>query len=159
MSATAAVAENGHGMLTDMGTRPRSLAGHPMTLGNMRSQRRAVAGRGGKRKKVMSIPIQPADPFVVLRPRLQKALVGLSRELPNDWHEGTLITEDRPPREQFPVPELVLFALRNVLGFHTSAHGEKSGGRSTAHSMACWCRSSCENLDLRSVPPKAQRRI
>jgi hypothetical protein len=38
MSAvTAAFAESGHGILTGMGTRPRSMAGDPMTLGNMRA--------------------------------------------------------------------------------------------------------------------------
>jgi hypothetical protein len=33
----AAFAESGHGILTGMGTRPRSAAGDPMTLGNMRA--------------------------------------------------------------------------------------------------------------------------
>ena len=38
MSATAAAfAESGHGILTGMSTRPRSQAGDPMTLGNMRA--------------------------------------------------------------------------------------------------------------------------
>jgi hypothetical protein len=38
MSATATVfAETGHGILTAMSTRPRSPAGDPMTLGNMRA--------------------------------------------------------------------------------------------------------------------------
>jgi hypothetical protein len=38
MSAvTAAFAESGHGILTGMSTRPRSTAGDPMTLGNMRA--------------------------------------------------------------------------------------------------------------------------
>jgi hypothetical protein len=38
MSATAAAfAESGHGVLTGMGTRPRSQAAPPMTLGNMRA--------------------------------------------------------------------------------------------------------------------------
>jgi hypothetical protein len=34
---TAAFAESGHGILTGMITRPRSQAGPPMTLGNMRA--------------------------------------------------------------------------------------------------------------------------
>jgi hypothetical protein len=34
---TAAFAESGHGILTGMSTRPRSQAGDPMTLGNMRA--------------------------------------------------------------------------------------------------------------------------
>jgi hypothetical protein len=38
MSAmVAALAESGHGILTGMGTRPRSAPGDPMTLGNMRA--------------------------------------------------------------------------------------------------------------------------
>jgi hypothetical protein len=38
MSATtAAFAESGHGILPGMSTRPRSQAGPPMTLGNMRA--------------------------------------------------------------------------------------------------------------------------
>jgi hypothetical protein len=38
MSALAtAFAESGHGILTGMSTRPRSTAGDPMTLGNMRA--------------------------------------------------------------------------------------------------------------------------
>jgi hypothetical protein len=38
MSAvTAAFAESGHGILPGMSTRPRSPAGPPMTLGNMRA--------------------------------------------------------------------------------------------------------------------------
>jgi hypothetical protein len=70
-------------------------------------------------------PAQSADQFAVLRPRLQKALVGFARELPKDWHEGHLVTATKPPREEFPVPELVLFAFRNVLGYHTSLYDEK----------------------------------
>jgi len=46
MSAMAAAfAESGHGILPGMNTRPRSQAGPPMTLGNMRAKRRAVARR------------------------------------------------------------------------------------------------------------------
>jgi hypothetical protein len=38
MSASAAAfAESGHGIVTGMSTRPRSPAGDPMTLGNMRA--------------------------------------------------------------------------------------------------------------------------
>jgi hypothetical protein len=36
-AVTAAFAESGHGILTGRGTRPRSMAGDPMTLGNMRA--------------------------------------------------------------------------------------------------------------------------
>jgi hypothetical protein len=65
------------------------------------------------------------DPFAVLRPRLVKALVGFSRELPQDWREQNLESRGRPAPAEFPVPDLVLFALRNVLGFRWSGPGEK----------------------------------
>jgi len=71
-------------------------------------------------------PVSPKpDVFAVLRPRLVKALVGFSAELPKDWHEGDLVRCVRPPRDQFPVPELVLFALRNVMRCQHSGPGEK----------------------------------
>lgn len=31
----------------------------------------------------------------------------------------------RPPRDQFPLPDLVLIVLRDVMGFHWAGHGEK----------------------------------
>jgi hypothetical protein len=65
------------------------------------------------------------DPFAVLRPRLVKALVGFSRELPKDWREQDLENQGRPAPPEFPVPDLVLFALRNVLDFPWSGPGEK----------------------------------
>lgn len=78
-----------------------------------------------KRLKEAANTNAAADPFTVLRPRLVKALSGLSPELPADWHERDLESHGRPPREAFPVPDLVLFALRNVLGFPWAGHGEK----------------------------------
>jgi hypothetical protein len=65
------------------------------------------------------------DPFAVLRPRLVKALVGFSRELPEDWCWQELDYRERPQPTAFPVPDLVLFALRNVLGCSWSGPGEK----------------------------------
>lgn len=65
------------------------------------------------------------DPFAVLRPRLVKALVGFSRELSVDWREQDLESQGRPAPAEFPVPDLVLFALRNVLGFPWSGPEEK----------------------------------
>lgn len=64
------------------------------------------------------------DPFIVLRARLQKALVGFSRDFVS-WSEQPPTQNIRPEPSQFPVPELILFALRNVLGFRTSGPGEK----------------------------------
>ena len=73
----------------------------------------------------MSEPsIETFDPFMVLRPRLEKALAGFSRDL-IDWSEQPPQQPVRPEKTQFPVPELVLFALRNVLGFRSSGPEEK----------------------------------
>jgi hypothetical protein len=44
-AAAAAFAESGHGILTGMSTRPRSPAGDPMTLGNMRANGAAALVR------------------------------------------------------------------------------------------------------------------
>jgi hypothetical protein len=68
----------------------------------------------------------PSDPFAVLRPRLVKVLVGFSSDLPSDWREQDLESRQRPAPAEFPVPDLVLFALRNVLGFPWSGYGEKA---------------------------------
>jgi hypothetical protein len=65
------------------------------------------------------------DIFGILRPRLAKALVGFSRDLPQDWDQQHLENRTRPARTEFPVPELVLFALRNVLGFRCIGPEEK----------------------------------
>src|SRR5882762_2673647 len=65
----------------------------------------------------------PDDLFAPLRRRLERALVGFSSQVPEgDWSaEAT----HRPDRIEFPVPELVLFALRDVLGFPWSGPEEK----------------------------------
>jgi hypothetical protein len=65
------------------------------------------------------------DPFAVLRPRLLKALVGFSSVLPENWHQREFENQGRPDPSEFPVPDLVLFAFRNVLGFSWSGPGEK----------------------------------
>jgi hypothetical protein len=65
------------------------------------------------------------DIFGILRPRLTKALVGFSGDLPEDWHQQHLENRTRPSRTEFPVPELILFALRNVLGFRSTGPEEK----------------------------------
>lgn len=63
------------------------------------------------------------DLFATLRGRLEKALVGFSPEVPErDWSAETT---HRPDPVDFPVPELVLFALRNVLRFPHSGPEEK----------------------------------
>jgi hypothetical protein len=66
---------------------------------------------------------EPDDLFAPLRGRLEKALVGFSSEVPErDWSAETT---HRPDAADFPVPELVLFALRNVLRFPWSGPEEK----------------------------------
>lgn len=60
----------------------------------------------------------------VLKARLRKALKGFESGLPEgvrDWD----LSSHSPDRKLFPVPELVLFALRNMLGFRWSGPWEK----------------------------------
>jgi len=60
----------------------------------------------------------------ILKGRLRKALRGFESGLPagvNDWH----LTPHSPEPSLFPVPELVLFGLRNMLGFRWSGPWEK----------------------------------
>ncbi len=67
----------------------------------------------------------PAEgPLEVLKARLRKALKGFESGLPEgvrDWD----LTPHSPDEKLFPVPELVLFALRNMLGFRWSGPWEK----------------------------------
>jgi hypothetical protein len=65
------------------------------------------------------------DIFGILRPQLTKALVGFSRDLPEDWRQQHLGNRIRLARTEFPVPELVLFALCNVLDFRSTGPEEK----------------------------------
>jgi hypothetical protein len=65
------------------------------------------------------------DPFAVLRPGLITALVGFSRELPEDWLGQELESRGRPEPSDFPLRDFALFALRNVLGFSWSGPEEK----------------------------------
>lgn len=64
------------------------------------------------------------DPFGPLRAKLAKALKGFKSGLPKGCDPWSL-RGGRPDPKLFPVPELVLFALRNVMGFRWSGHGEK----------------------------------
>ena len=67
----------------------------------------------------------PAEPAVeVMKARLRKALKGFESGFPEgvrDWD----LSSHSPDRKLFPVPELVLFALRNMLGFRWSGPWEK----------------------------------
>lgn len=48
-----------------------------------------------------------------IRKRLNKALVGFSSDFPADLNPWDM-ESSRPAAELFPVPELVLFAFRNI---------------------------------------------
>lgn len=64
------------------------------------------------------------DRLAVLRRRMAKALTGFSGGLPDGCDPWSL-RGGRPEPGLFPVPELVLFALRDVMGFPWSGVGEK----------------------------------
>lgn len=68
---------------------------------------------------------QKADEALAkIRQRLRKTLAGFSSDFPvglDPWD----MESSRPPAELFPVPELVLFAFRNILGWRWSGVGEK----------------------------------
>ena len=51
--------------------------------------------------------------------------VGFLRDLLKGWHQQLSENRTRPARTEFPVPELVLFVLRNVLGCRCIAPEEK----------------------------------
>jgi hypothetical protein len=71
-------------------------------------------------------PSQPEnDVFAVLRKRLEKALVGLSGDVGDKPPYEQLSNSTKPSRDEFPVPELVQFALATVLGFPSYGPEEK----------------------------------
>ena len=84
-AAAAALFESGHGILAGMGTRPRSQAGDPMTLGNMRANGRAVA-----RRVVLAVPAL-GDP------------------------ERGPVARSRPVRKRSPPPFQTLSQIGNVI--------------------------------------------
>lgn len=67
---------------------------------------------------------QQDDPFAPLRAKMAKALDGFESGLPDGCDPWSLKGGRADPK-LFPVPELVLFALRNVMGFKWTGHGEK----------------------------------
>lgn len=64
------------------------------------------------------------DTFEILKVRVTKTLVGFSKEFPDDQSRYD-ISSSRPDKRDFPVPELILFMMRNVMGWGWSGHGEK----------------------------------
>lgn len=64
------------------------------------------------------------DPLAALRRRMAKSLKGFESGLPQGCDQWKLRGGSADPK-LFPVPELVLFALRDVMGFSWSGPGEK----------------------------------
>lgn len=60
----------------------------------------------------------------VLRRRLGRKLAGFTVEIPEENAHAAMVSY-RPARGLFPVPELVLFTLRDVMGWRWHGHGEK----------------------------------
>ena len=60
----------------------------------------------------------------ILRRRLARKLAGFTAEAPEEEARATMICY-RPARGMFPVPELVLFALREGMGWRSHGPGEK----------------------------------
>jgi hypothetical protein len=65
-----------------------------------------------------------ADPLAGIRRRLTKKLAGFSGDVPDGVSSWNMATS-RPAREEFPIPGLVLLALRNIMGFPSEGPGEK----------------------------------
>jgi hypothetical protein len=65
------------------------------------------------------------DVLSALRRRLEKALVGFSGQMPEGWERRDLASATKPSREDFPIPDLVKFALGTVLRFPTAGPEEK----------------------------------
>lgn len=59
-----------------------------------------------------------------LRQKLEKRLTGFTKDFPADLGYWGMVSS-RPESNMFPVPELVLLMLRNIMGFKWSGTGEK----------------------------------
>ena len=67
---------------------------------------------------------KPTEEIDKLRARLVKKLNGFSADFPADLDTWTM-EASRLERSAFPVPEMVLFALRNIMGWRWNGPGEK----------------------------------
>lgn len=72
----------------------------------------------------MADGVDANGPIAQLRVRMAKALKGFEGRLPEGCDPWSL-RGGRPDTKLFPVPELVLFALREVMGFRWGGVGEK----------------------------------
>jgi hypothetical protein len=67
---------------------------------------------------------QANDPMAKLRKSIAKKLHGFTADYP-DYDAAPEMDIYKPASKRFPVPELVLFTLRNIMGWRWSGHGEK----------------------------------
>jgi hypothetical protein len=74
-------------------------------------------------KKIEKDP-EADESLTKIRKRISKPLAGFSSDFPADLRPWDM-ESSRPPAELFPVPELVLFTFRNILGWRWSGVGEK----------------------------------
>jgi hypothetical protein len=71
-----------------------------------------------------SPPPNQLAPLRAIRQRVAKKLEGFTPDFPADldrWDMGS----HQPDVKGFPVPDLVLFTMRNLMGWPWSSHGEK----------------------------------
>lgn len=64
------------------------------------------------------------DPYQAVRRRVAKLLVGFTPS-GSATSAAVAMSAYRPERRNFPVPELVLFTLRNLMGWPWQGKGEK----------------------------------
>lgn len=64
------------------------------------------------------------DPMVKLRASVARKLHGFTADYP-EYGSAPEMDTYKPVSKRFPVPELVLFTLRNIMGWRWSGHGEK----------------------------------
>lgn len=72
-------------------------------------------------------PTPPAKPIVnldIARRRMSKQLIGFTADFPEGLDTGEMQGVRSDPAD-FPVPELVLITLRNIMGFRWTGPGEK----------------------------------
>ncbi|WP_428989432.1 hypothetical protein [Methylocapsa aurea] len=78
----------------------------------------------GDQKQSAGAATPEADPLEKVRRRVAKKLTGFTSDFPADLNPWTM-SSHRPARQAFPVPELVLFMLRNLMGWQWEGYGEK----------------------------------
>lgn len=74
--------------------------------------------------KDSSTPPKAADPLKAIRGRVAKKLQGFTSDFPRELDDQHMVSY-RPDRKDFPVPDLVLFTLRHLMGWSWQGAGEK----------------------------------